>query len=754
MFIRPFAALLVASMLSVAQTPDPARNQSATAFVPFFKTTEHKFSGPLPSAEFFFQIPQHIELVGNQQFTIRFRASQLLIPDISTATIELNGSPVTSIRLPGKDSEAGSQTLGFSVPAEALVNGWNKVLVKCLMQTTDVHCRDVDNPACWFVLERGTGLTLSYKRMKLFPELARFPASVTEEQLLRQDELVDGFPAGRIRPVAALLMPKQLNSTAFRAFVIAASRLGQPGYLPVPALRVGTLDEWNRQSGETNGILLGLTSDLEGLDLPAETRAAAGTLKPAEGMLAEFITGEDPASQRRWILVCGSDGEGLTKAVLALGSSDALGTAPVNPWVVRETPQVSALTERQALPAAGTQSFENLVGGRLTLKGIFRNRASFAWTLPPGFETGPGSELLLEMAHASGLDSNSAVQIDVNDRMLQGIPLGKTGEQRKLVRLGIPEGIPGRSPNSLLVSSYLDIGTTDCGHRNEERAWVEFAASSFLTIAPRPLTINGLDRMDLVLLRDAFLRRACILLPKSFTAEDLKVVGDLALSLGKSLAAMPVLWPRAALYSAGEPVSPSVLENASVILLGRVGDWRQALPKEALLSINAVPGKDALLLQNTEVPFDQLPASLVFAQFLKSPWSADNCVVAVGGAGGIGGPVASRLLTDPEVLAKLAGTVAGLDKKGRVFQYDVRTANAQSLSESVLSRIPKGMSAAETEEKLDMEERVRSYLTTRNLVIAGVVLLVVLMLIRTQVRLMKIKAELRRKNTKPDSKDA
>ena len=751
--IRSIATLLIATGCLMAQSSNESRASAATAFIPLFKTAEQKFLGPLASSEFFFEIPQHVELAGPQVMTIRFRASQLLIPDISTATIELNGSPVKSIRLPGSAGDEGVGTLSFPVRTEDLIAGWNKVLVKCLMQTTDVHCRDVDNPACWFVLEKGTGLALSFRRVKLFPELARFPASITEEQLLRQEELVDGFPPDKIRPVAALLVPKKLTTPAFRAFVAAAARLGQPGYMPMQAVRVGALEDWNRGSGDTNGLLLGLAADLGGLDLPAEVRSAIGTLKPGEGLLAEFITGEDPAGQRRWIVVSGPDVDGLTKAVLALGSSDALGASALNPWVIRDTPRVSALTERLARPPSQSQSFENLYGGRLTLKGVFRNRVAFAWALPPGYETAPGSELLLEMAHAAGLADNSAVQIDVNDRLLQGIPLGKDGEQCKLVRLGIPEGIIGRAPNSLVVSSYLDIGTIDCGHRNEERAWIEFSPNSFLKIASRPLTIGSLDRFDQLLLRDAFLRRACILLPESASTGDLELVRDVALALGKKLASMPVLWPQAALYSADNAVPDDAVKNASVLLLGGASDWAAALPKSTLLSIGAVPGKESLRLQGSDVPFRELTSGLVFAQFINSPWSAENCVVAVGGVRGIGGVTASRLLTDPEVLAKLSGTVAGIDKKGRVFQYDVRVANSRSLSETVLNNIPKGMSASATEEKLDLQERVRSYLSTRNLVIAGAVLVVVLLLIRTQIRLMRLKAEMRRQGIKHGSKD-
>lgn len=745
-------ALVVAATLLTGTFAQPLVGQPSTAFVPLVKTSELRLAGPLPSSEMFFQLPGHVELAGSARLTLRFRASQLLIPSVSTATIEINGVPIQSLRLPGEAGDGG-RTLEIPVQEGILRTGWNTVRVHCLLQTTDVLCRDVDNPACWFVMDKGTGLTVPYRRLEMFPELARFPDSIAEEMLLRQEELVAGFPPGSIRPVVSLLLPDRPGNAIFRAFVIASARLGQPAYLPGQAVKVGKLADWKLQSGATNGLLLGLAADLASLDLPAETRAAVMALKPGEGLVSEFIAGEFPSAQRRWIAVCGADEAGLVKAALALGSNDVLGASVAGPYVIKETPGLLPLTAEIANPPRGPQTFGQLNGGAMVLRGIFRSQASVPWRLPLGYETGRGSELILEMSHAAGFADSSAVQFDVNGCYLPGVSLRNVPERAALVRIGIPPGIPGRSPNALVATSYLDIGTTDCGHRNPERAWISFSPSSSVVIFSEPLAINGLDRLGLVLLRDAFLRRASILLPESAFPGSLELVRDIAMYAGRNATTMPVLWPEAALYSSAMPVPESAVRDKSVVLFGAAGDWRAALPEKTLLSIDASRGAESLRLQGTEVSFEHLPADAVFAEFLKSPWSDDNCVVAVGGTAGPGGSVAARLLTDPEILSKVGGTVAGLDAQGRVFHYDVRAASSLSLSEQVLRALPKGMSVQETERKLSLDERVRSYLTVRNTVIGGVVLLIVILMIRTQVRLSKMKADLRRRESEDNTKD-
>lgn len=730
----------------------------ASAFVPLFTTSEYRFQGPLPQAEFFFQLPQHVERTEGSRLVIRFRASPLLIPDISTATIMLNGSPLTSIRLPGAAGDSGDlQTLSFDVTASSLRSGWNRVTVKCLMQTTDVNCRDIDNPACWMVFETGTGLQFSYRRVRLSPELPRFPATITEEQLLRQDEMLDAFPVDRIRPVAAVLVPGQMEDASLRAFLVATTRLGQPGYLRSEMIQIGNLSEWGSLSGQLNGVLIGTSKDMGSMDLPVEIRSAVTVLRPGEGLVGEFITGAFPAMQRRWIAVCGADEEGLHKALMVLGSADALDAGVENPIIVRQEPGISPITARLADPPPATQSFEQLIGGSLTLRGIFRNHTTANWEMAPGWETAAGSELRLEMSHAAGLEKASAVQFELNGQLFPGVPLGREATARQQVVLKIPEGLPGMAPNRMDVTSYLDIGSTDCAHRNEERAWVSFDPDSLLLLRVRPLTIQGLDRLGMVLMRDAFLRRACVLVPASPSPGDLGVLRDLGLFLGQKLSTIPVLWPQAAFYSAGKSAPAEVLENTSIILLGSTSQLRQALPEQVRLSVETASGGSSLRLLNTELPIADLPPGLVFAQYLASPWSATNCVVTVGGAEGIGGNIAGRLLTDSNILSKMAGTVSGLDARGRTFHYDVRVPDAQSLSERILNVMPRSSAitgdTGEEEKPAGIEGYLSQLLTYRNFAIFGVALLLILFMIRTQIRLRARQVKRRRREEGTDSDD-
>jgi hypothetical protein len=50
---RLLALIVLSTAAAVAQPASPNQAAAASAFVPLFKTPEHKFQGPLPAAEFF-----------------------------------------------------------------------------------------------------------------------------------------------------------------------------------------------------------------------------------------------------------------------------------------------------------------------------------------------------------------------------------------------------------------------------------------------------------------------------------------------------------------------------------------------------------------------------------------------------------------------------------------------------------------------------------------------------------------------------
>lgn len=696
-----FLAAMIAAIVSTAgATVGTATAPAADKFfVPLFAGKATRLEGVLASREFTFRLPEHVRYLPGSQFKLVLRASPLLLPDVSTMTVNLNGRQLTSVRpLTARASQPEKQNITVALDNDALQPGWNKLSVRCLLVTTSTPCRDVDNPASWVELAEGTGFDVAFSDQALFPELPRFPDAMGEPHLMRLGAKNDS-------PSVSLLVAPTAGDAEWRGVVIAAARLGQLLYLNDEAVRIGALKDFAAKASRSNGVLVAKRDDLAAADLPAEFGIPLRGLKNGEGFLGEFITGEPARGQRRWIVVSGADDAGLEKAALALGSAPALRNAPGNPWIVKELPAISPVTEKLTVPADGPVTFDSLTGGGIMLRGLFRNETSRAWPLPPGWQTAAGGELALDFSHAENLDKTSAFEVVVNNESIGSIALTEANAQRTRRLLAVPAGLPGRDPSQVVIRSYLDIGTVDCAHRNEERAWLDIAGSSTIDVPAEPLVIDNLSRVGLITMRDAFLRRAVLIVPEENSEERNDMIVRYALHLGRELASMPVLWPQLATYGPGRPAAFEAVSGRSGIVFGSSRQWGSAFPRGTPLAAVAWDKDGSKLdLRGQTVPVDEFERGLVLAQLMPSPWRKGEIFAVVGGLTNYGGEDALAMLTEPELSAQFAGNVSALDPEGRVVNYDTRLAGRESLADVFRQTLRGGMSAADIRAQRAAEE--------------------------------------------------
>jgi hypothetical protein len=716
-FVHPviLSALVMAGLgFSPLQSASTERTAPARSFeVPLFGDTRDRIEGVLSKKEFSFRLPEHIRLEPGSELDLVWRSSPLLLPDVSTLTVRLNDRELSSVRLGIKKEAPDNQEHGkISIPlsVEMLQPGWNRVTVSCLLQTTQSPCRDVDNPASWVELETGSLVRVAYAAEPLFAELQRFPESLTEPALMNLAEFRRATSKDHPEPVVSLLVPSEAGEAELRSLLIAAARMGQTIYTEPNAVQVRDSATFPAESLASNGILIGLRSTLSKTQLPPDVQKAIASLGKGEGMLAEIITGA-PGAQRRWIIIGGADSEGLEKAAQALGSEIALRNVPSNPWIITETPAVSPIAERLAQPSGGSLTFESLRDGGITLRGLFRNQTVRTINFPPGYQTTPGGYIDLDLAHSGALEKTSAFDVRLNDVVIGSVALTPQNAASTRQRLFIPAGITGRDPSTLSVSSYLDIGLVDCAHRNEERAWIDLGGNSTINLASTSLIINDLSRLGMICLRDAFLRRAAILIPAENSPERNDLLKAVGIHLGRQLAGMPVLWPQVATYAPGIPPDPARLQGRSGLILGSAFQWPLAFGKNLRLAIEGMESpSSSIMLRGEAVPVSDFDASLSFVQLLPSPWSKGELFATIGGVNANGGETTMDLLTDRSVSERLSGTVAAADVNGRVITYDVRFIQEVSLSEQIRVGFSSGTSPAEIDDRR-MDKTEAGFLT-------------------------------------------
>jgi hypothetical protein len=315
---------------------------------------------------------------------------------------------------------------------------------------------------------------------------------------------------------------------------------------------------------------------------------------------------------------------------------------------------------------------------------------------PPGFETSGSGYLEFDLAHSGDLQNTSALEVRLNDTVVGSVSLapGNTGPLRQ--RMAIPEGIAGRDPSLLTVSSYLDIGTVDCAHRHEERAWLRLGGESLVDLRTAPFRIEDLSQLNRICFRDAFLRRTAVIVPGEGEPRRNELLKTIGMNLGSRLSTMPVLWPQAAIYRPDKTPDPERVEGRSGLVLGSAFQWPMAFGGKSRLVVEGSPtARDRLVMRGEEVAKTDFDPSLVFAQLVPSPWSDGEYFAAIGGIDGLGGNATVDLLDKPEVFERLGGTVAAYDEGGRLVTYDVRSVQEMSLAAQVRGSFQPGVKADE-----------------------------------------------------------
>ena len=94
-------ALLAAGIgFSALQASSGEKAPATKSFeVPLFSGTQSRLEGVLSKKEYAFKLPEHVNLEPGSELTLVWHASPLLLPDVSTMSVQLNDRDVTSVRL-------------------------------------------------------------------------------------------------------------------------------------------------------------------------------------------------------------------------------------------------------------------------------------------------------------------------------------------------------------------------------------------------------------------------------------------------------------------------------------------------------------------------------------------------------------------------------------------------------------------------------------------------------------------------------
>jgi hypothetical protein len=634
------------------------------------------------AGEFMVRLPRHIMVQPGSRLVLVLHLGALPRGRTDTLPVMVNDQEIQ----PRYVADPGSLALRIEaeVPDWLLEDGWNSIVAVLPRQFGTCEVRRADSH-----------FSLNYARVPLFPELRRFPESVTEEKLLRPESNT---------PTLSIFLPGPRRDVHLRACAILGARLGQPGYFDEGDFEIGDLGDWPSAENR-HAILVGRANELENLPFLSELAPQMSLLSAGRGMLAELVLGDFP-NQRRWIVATGSDDNGVEKALLTLGSNPALNSLAPSPVEIPTAPDVSLETELLARPSRSRPSFKDLGWREVEIGRVPEHR--FGWRLPPG-HTLQWGRLTLNFFHPKEIMSG-ILDVSVGGMEIGRVALTPENSDGGSAQLLLPEGMRGVDPTMFTFRA----STTNTP---QGRPAAVVLGNSALETIIEPARIAGLEDLSTLLVRESFLRRTAFVLPGRPSLAETKLIADLAMRLGKQLPSSPVLWPEACTFDAGRYPALKCITNRSVVVLAPVSLWGEAVPAQTPLVIKQA-GRDTVRVQGRSNRVSDFEPNLTLMQMLASPWTRGEWLVTAGGWQGMDLGTMRHLVTAAPGEGRIFGNLAAADGQGRFAAHDSRRAMPEHFAQRLQREIPRDLTVAQTEDRLKKARAWRKQSLATNRILA------------------------------------
>nr|MBP7127724.1 cellulose biosynthesis cyclic di-GMP-binding regulatory protein BcsB [Myxococcota bacterium] len=163
------------------------RVQARTVSIDFMQGQNATVKGVYVTKEFWFELSEDWEFPQPAALELRFSHTPILVRQLSTLSVQVNGSAVDSIYL--DNTNLRNAVLNLPIPGRFLKGGMNvlTLVIKMRSELKDL-CDDVHNPALWTLLERESRLVVNYNEKEIKPDLQGFPQDYANPDLLYTEE--------------------------------------------------------------------------------------------------------------------------------------------------------------------------------------------------------------------------------------------------------------------------------------------------------------------------------------------------------------------------------------------------------------------------------------------------------------------------------------------------------------------------------------------------------------------------------------
>lgn len=553
---------------------------SSTAFarsvtIDFMSGANATVKGVYVTKEFWFELSEDWAFPEPATLDLRFSHTPILVRQLSTLSVQVNGSPIESIYL--DNGNLRNAQLVVQVPGRLLKGGMN-VLTLVIKMRSDLKdlCDDVHNPALWTLLERESRLLVPYTEMEIVPDLERFPSDYANPDLLYTEE--------KEKVHAIVVIPSAPTAAELDLIGSLAVVLGQDVGLGAGGFRVVAVDRADPSELKSRQVIVAggaefvrkLTGAPWRIPVPLDTVAG----EPG-GALMEFKSPFNP--YRRLLVATGRDGAAL-KLVSEHLKSPATVRSLKGPFVTFDKPPVFEAPAEGRADAAFMVRLQDLKMTDLQARGKFYHSITFTMPNPFVGKVKDGAFLRVGMSHSELLlPQSSSLLVKVNGEPVRSLRLTKDTAPRNTWDIKIPLQYLNTRFLTFEMELFLDIGDPDCYYNHPEMAWFTLHNDTLLYLPVDSASDETLANYPYMFLRWNRFDQLGVVVLDPVSDGALSAAFNIVAYLSQSLRSPN--WVDL-LFTSSRLLTPAQRSGLNLLVVGPLGSmlsdpaWSSVLPRE------------------------------------------------------------------------------------------------------------------------------------------------------------------------------
>jgi len=459
-------------------TPTGAENISFT-LNDLGYTSDDEYQGVLVSRTYDVNLPVSWSYTQPATVTVRFSHSPSLNSHSSLAA-DWNGVRVGSVLLDPSNVDQGS--LQLTIPATALVAGYNSLTLQFYMGISDNFCDDFDNPAVWAVVHNTTSFELAYSPQPASLDLHGLPGFLIDPSLIRKNTVT-------------LVLPNQPTAAELNAATLVSAKLGQMADWRTLDVKALPLEQFKAQSPAGNVIFIGTAQHLAAQTatlLPSFTGTGdslqlkdlnSQAIAADSGVLWLQASPSDPTAS--WLTVTGATDAALQKAASAFATTSAFDRLSGPLGVILNTPSVAATAN--ASPGL-TYSLADLGYADIVATGMRQQTSYINFPVQLAFNSQGEATFKLIFSHSTQLNPDrSSLDVLVNSVPVTSIGLNSQNAQNAEADIQIPLRLFKLGSNTITLNGNIQVNqsteqsTLYCTDKYYSDSWLTVDSDSTLS---------------------------------------------------------------------------------------------------------------------------------------------------------------------------------------------------------------------------------------------------------------------------------